>query len=232
MATLSSPTIDELLVDVRYMLGQPDSNNSTWSDEELAQYLNEGVRRYFVEVVTRMESAFVTTTTLNCTQATETISLPSDFFKVKNLFIKINDGYAILNYRNNLTHGFSTSGDTAGEWYRPSYQLRSSSLVLHPIPNYTSNSGSGSFLLEYVAFPNTLITGGDSLTANVSPVFKDLVETYAAYKAKLRESAVSGVDTYSGLLQNLNDLFTSFKEAITQMSANPTYVQAFNPEDY
>lgn len=228
MAILTSPTIDELILETRTMLGQTNPQNSTWSDEELTQYLNEAVRRYFMEVVHRHEAAFVTTSFLDCTAATETIALPSDFFKIKNLYSKVNDGWAILNYRNNLTNGYTTSGDTSLGCFQPDYYLRGNSLVLHPVPNFTSTGGS--FQLEYVAFPTTMLTGGDSLTTGVSPIFKDLIETYAAYKAKLRESAVSGVNTYSGFKDNLNDLFTAYKEAITQLSANPTYIVPFNPE--
>lgn len=229
MATLTSPTIDDLIVDVRRMLRQPSAANSTWTDEELGQYLDEAVRRYFVEAVQRMEGAFVTTTTLECTSGSETIALPSDFFKIKNLYIKINGGYRLLNYRNNLTAGYeTTAGDTTAENYAPDYFFRSSSLVLHPVPNFTSTGGT--FLLEYVQFPTTMVTGGDSLTYNVSPIFKDLIETYAAYKAKLIESATNGVDTYSGFLNNLNDLFAAFKEVLGQQSANPTFVIPWNPE--
>jgi hypothetical protein len=228
MATLTAPAIDDLITDVRTTLGQPSAQNSTWTDEELTQYLNEAVRRYFVEAVKHMEGAFVTTTTLESTQDTETIALPSDFFKIKNLYIKRSQGYDILQYRNNLTAGFSTAGGTGSETYTPDYYLRGTSLVLHPTPNYTSTGGT--FLLEYVQFPTTMITGGDSLTTQVSPIFKDLVVMYAVYKAKMRESLTSGVDTSALALQNLNDLFTAFKEIIGQMSANPTYVTPWNPE--
>jgi len=229
MATLTSPTVDDLVANVRTLLGQPNAVNSTWSDEELTQYLNEAVRRYFAEVVLRMERSFITTAALDCTVNVETMALPSDFFKVKNLYVKVTGGFELLPYRNNLTNGYSTTGGgTTAENYRPDYFLRGSNIVLHPVPNFTSTNGT--FLLEYVSFPSTLVTGGDALTSHVSPVFKDLIETYAAYKAKLRESAMSGVDTYSGYLQNLNDLFSAFKEVVTQVSANPTYVQAWNPE--
>lgn len=231
MATLTSPTIDDLIIDVRTMLGQPQSQNSTWSDEELSQYINEGVRRYFAEAMAHMESSFVTTTTLDCTANTDTIDVPDDFFKAKNFYIKTSTSYDLLNYRNNLTKGYSTvSGSTAADTYHPDYSFRGRSIVLHPTPNFTSTGGT--FLLEYVAFPTTLLTGGDTLTASVSPVFKDLIIMYAVYKAKLRESLSNGTDTYSGALQNLNDLFTAFKEAVAQMSANPTYTVPWNPEEY
>lgn len=192
-------------------------------------YLNEGVRRYFVEAVQHMEGAFVTTTTLECTAGTETIDLPSDFFKIKNLYILRSDGYRLLSYRNNLTKDYSTSGETSGEMYCPVYFLRADTIVLHPVPNFTSTDER--FLLEYVQFPTTMITGGDSLTTNVSPVFKDLIVMYAVYKAKMRESLVNGVDTSALALQNLNDLFTAFKEIVGKQSANPTYVIPFSPED-
>lgn len=230
MATLSAPTIDDLIQDVRTMLGQPNSTNSTWTDEELTTYLNQGVRRYFTEVVQNMEGAFTTTTTLDCVSGVETIALPADFFKIKNLYVKVTQGYAILNYRNSLNRSYTTTGDTSAENFRPDYFLRGTDLVFHPVPNFTSTGGA--YLLEYVQFPETMISGGDSLTTQVSPVFKDLIEMYAVYKAKLRESMTSGTDTASGALSNLNDLFTSFKEIVTSVSANPTYVQPWNPEDY
>jgi hypothetical protein len=230
MATLASPTIDELISDVRTMLGQTDATNSTWGDEELTQYLNEGVRRYFAEAVLRMEGAFVTTTTLECTSGQDYITLPSDFFKVKNLYIKDGDGYRLLPYRNNLTDGYLSSGDTGSSMYAPSYAFRGNTkLILHPVPGFTSTGGT--FLLEYVAFPTTLVSGGDSLTSHVSPIFKDLIEMYAVYKAKLRESLTSGTNTAELALQNLNDLYTAFQQVISQMSANPTFVLPWHPEE-
>lgn len=231
MATLSSPTIDDLITDVRTMLGQPDPTNSTWGDEELTSYLNEGVRRYFAEAVLRMEGAFVTTTTLECTSGQDYITLPSDFFKMKNLYIKDTDGYRLLSYRNNLTDGFITSGATGSSVYYPAYMFRGNTkLILQPTPNFTSTGGT--FLLEYVQFPTTMVSGGDSLTSNVSPVFKDMIVMYAVWKAKVRESLTSGTDTAALALQNLNDLYTAFQQVLSQMSANPTYTLPWHPEDY
>lgn len=230
MATLTSPTVDDLLTGVRTMLGQPLSTNSTWSDEELMQYLNEGVRRYFAEAVLRMEGAFVTTTTLECTSGQDYITLPSDFFKIKNLYIKDGTSYRLLDYRNNLTSGYEASGATSSGGYSPTYMFRGNTkLVLHPVPGFTSTGGT--FLIEYVAFPETLVSGGDSLTAHVSPIFRDLIETYAVYKAKTRESLTSGTNTAALALQNLNDLYTAFQQVISQMSANPTFITPWHPED-
>lgn len=228
MATLTSPDITDLIVDVRNMLNQPDARNSFWTDEELTAYLNEAIRRYFVEVVHQGEGQFTTTATLDITANVETIALPSDFFKIKNVWRVVTNGYSILHYRNSLDESYSTQGEGGGDTYRPNYYLRGNNLVLRPMPNFTQSAG---LLIEYVQFPSTMITGGDALTAQVSPIFKDLIIMYACYKAKLKESGTTGGGTWQPFYQNLNDLFTAFKEVIQGMSMGSTFVQLFNPED-
>lgn len=229
MATLSAPTIEDLITNVRNMLNQPSATNSFWTDEELAVYLNEAVRRYFAEVVLHSEGQFTALTDLDITANANTVALPTDCFKIKQLWRKVSDGYEPLHYRNNLTEGMSTSGSSGGSNYRPDYYLRGNSLVLSQMPGFSETDG---LRLEYVQFPETLVTGGDSLTAQVSPVFKDLIEAYAVYKAKMKESLVSGTNTTPLALQNLNDLFTAFKEAIAGRSDGPTAIKPFNPEEY
>lgn len=228
MATLSSPTIEDLIQNVRNMLSQPSSTNSNWSDEELTVYLNEAVRRYFAEVVQKMEGQFTAVEDLDLTAGSATVTLPSDFFSIKQVWRKVSGGYEPLHYRNNLNEGVDTTGASGGANFRPDYYLRGNSLVLSQIPNFSEADG---LRLEYVQFPETLVTGGDSLTAQVSPVFRDLIEAYAVYKAKLKESLTSGTNTTGPALQNLNDLFTAFKEAVPNRSASPAAIIPFNPEE-
>jgi hypothetical protein len=228
MASLSTPTLDELLTEARFMLNQPDPTNSNWSDDELASYLNEGTRRYFSEAVLYLEGQFTTTGDLDITANAETIPLPSDFFKVKALYRKVSGGFEPLPYRNNLTESYSTEGGSGGDGYMPYYYLRGNSLVLRPVPNFTEVAG---LKIEYVQLPETMLTGGDSLTSGVSPVFRDLVVTYAVYKAKLKESLVSGNNNTQLIRENVNDLFTAFKDLIATRSGSPTAIIPFNPED-
>lgn len=211
------------------MLSQPSATNSTWSDEELATYLNEAVRRYFAEVVMHLEGQFTTVADLDITANTNTIALPSDFFKLKQAWRAVSGGYEPLHYRNNLTEGMNTTGSGGGDNFRPDYYLRGNSLVLSEMPNFSETSG---IRIEYVQFPETLVTGGDSLTAQVSPVFKDLIIAYCVYKAKLKESLTNGTNTTAMALQNLNDLFTAFKELIPNRSGSPAAIKPFNPEEY
>lgn len=227
MATLTSPTAQKLLTNVRNMLSQPDPLNSTWTDPELIEYLNEGVRVYFQEAASANEGYFTTTSDLDIVSGTNTVTLPTDFFQAKILWKKVTNGYVALNYRNVIQDSYATVSGSSGNEYFPSYEFRGNSLVLSPTPNF---SETGGLKLAYIQFPDTMVYGGDSLTSQVSPVFKQLIEMYAVYKAKLKESMVNGTDLHSVPESNLNKLYILFKQSIQKRSKGPTYVAAFNPE--
>lgn len=227
MATLTSPTAQQLLRNVRTLLSQPDPLNSTWTDPELVEYLNEGVRIYFQEAASANEGYFTTTTDLDIVSNSNTITLPSDFFQAKILWKKVTNGYIALNYRNMIQDSYSTIGGTSTNTYLPVYEFRGNSLVLSPTPNF---SETGGLKLEYIQFPDTMVYGGDSMTSQVSPVFKQMIEMYAVYKAKLKESMVNGTDLHSVPESNLNKLYTLFKASIQKRSKGPTFVSSFNPE--
>jgi hypothetical protein len=232
MATLSSPTLGKLIFNVRNMLGQPNAVNSTWTDAELTEYLNEAVRMYFAEVIANAEGYFTTSTdpgsNLSITSGTETVALPSDFFQAKALYIQRTNGWELLEYRNNVTTGFvSQGGGTGSNTYSPYYYFQGNSIVLHPTPNFTQ---TGVLRLDYVQFPQTMINGGDALTNQVSPVFKQLIEKYAIVQAKKKQSMVNGTDLTAIAKADLSEAYISFKNAINKRSIAPEYVVPFNPE--
>jgi hypothetical protein len=209
------------------MLNQPDPNNSFWKDEELISHLNDAVRIYFSEVVVINEGYFTTRTNLNIVADTDTVALPTDCFRVKNLYRTQPDGFALLPYRNDQTSGYSTQGGSGGNTYLPEYHFESNNLVLHPTPNFSETSG---LKIEYVQFPTTMVDGGDSMTNQVSPVFRQLIEMYAVYRAKLKESLVNGVVMHTIPEAALANLLKLFRDSITKRSTNPTYVIPYNPE--
>jgi hypothetical protein len=229
MSTLAAPTLQNLITSVRNMLNQPNPQNSFWKDTELTEYLNEGVRIYFGEVVQNNEGLFTTTTDLNITSGTETVALPSDFFSIKNLWKKQSGSYQVLPYRNSVDEGYPTNGATTGDGYLPSYFFRSNNIVLRPVPNFSETAG---LKIEYVQFPDTMVNGGDSLTTQVSPMFKQVIETYAVYKAKLKESLVTGVQVHAAAGELLGSHVKMLRDAIANRSKNPTYVIPFNPEEF
>lgn len=227
MATLSTPTLQNLLTKVRTLLNQRDPLNSFWTDIELADYINEGIRLYFLECVMDNQGYFTTTSNLNIVANTEIVALPVDCFEVRNLWKTVQNGYAILSYDNSNDSSYSTQGGTNSETYIPRYKFRGANLVLYPTPNFSETSG---LKLEYIQFPDQMIWGGDSLSNQISPVFKQLVEMYAVYKAKLKESMVQNGNMHEVPAQNLESLYKIFKDALAKRSKNPTYVEPFNPE--
>jgi len=227
VATLSSPTLTTLLANVRNLLNQPNSSNSFWSDAELTAYINEAIRIYFGELSKINEGQFTTTTDLNIVANTETIALPSDFFAAKGVYKKVNNGYMMLSYQNNMVESYNTDGGAGAETYVPSYYFRGNNLVLRPVPQFSESAG---IKLEYIQFPETLVSGSDVLTSQISPVFSQVIEMYSVYKAKVKESLVSGVNTAALAQANLADLHKQYMDVIQNRSKNPTSVIPFNPE--
>src|ERR1700744_1148062 len=233
-ATLTSPPLQNLLPDVRTMLRPLNPSNSTWLDDELTSYINEAINIYFLECTTVNEGYFTTQTgtddnpDLNIVNAVETIALPVDCFQVKNVWKAVDNGWVSLNYRNNTNESYFTTTGTTLDSYFPSYYFQGNSIVLRPTPN---DSQVGGIRLEYLQFPDTLIYGGDTLTNQIAPVFKQLVVMYAVYKAKLSESMTNGVNMSALPKSNLDQLVQLFKDTIAKRSKNQTYVQPFNPEN-
>src|SRR5437868_3126669 len=145
MSTLTSPTLGKLLSNVRNLLGQTNASNSKWTDDELTEYINEGIRLYFAEVVKNNEGYFTVSTdpnaggsgNLSYTSTSELVALPSDCFQVRAVYMQRPQGWTCLEYRNDLTHGFWTgvSSGANPNTYEPYYFFQGNNLVLRPCPN-------------------------------------------------------------------------------------------------
>lgn len=224
---LSSGTLGSYITAVRDLLNQPDAANSFWSDQELTRYLNEAIRLYFLEVTNNNEGFWTKVSTLNLVSGTETVALPTDCYQVKNVWMQVNQGWNILPYRNNVSESFSTQGGTDSNTYAPSYEFRENSLVLYPTPNF---SATGVLRIQYIYFPDVLMQSGDTASTNMMPIFRQVIEMYAVYKAKVKESLVNGVDTSVLAKTNLGDLYTQFKAVVQQRSKYPQFVSPWSPE--
>lgn len=230
MGTLSASTLQQTITNVRNFLGQPDPNNSQWTDSELATYINDGIRKYFGEVVQNSEGQFTTTTNLNIVAGTETVSLPTDCFEVKKLYKKVGTSFIPLAYNDNYLASYSTEGGTNSNSYLPYFYFRGNDIVLRPTPNFSETAG---LQLEYIQFPSTMLLYSDTMTTQVSPIFKDLVEAYVVYRAKLAESTRgNNVNTYSAIKAHHDELYGQFKEMIQGRAHYPYFTQPFNPEEY
>ncbi len=227
MPTLTSPTQERLIREVRTILKQPRAENSRWSDMELGQYLNDAISQYFLIINEVAEGQFDKKTTLNLVSGTETVALPSDFFSLKALYKHQNNQDVILNYDNQILDSRSTANDSTGsDSYQPSYYFRAQNLVLNPIPGF---SETGGLVIEYTAFPDTILFGTDSLTAGIAPVFKELVVMYSVFKAKMADDLHSGTQTAAPAQAHLGVLYENFRTQVSERSKYPLFVKAFNP---
>jgi hypothetical protein len=139
---LSPPTLGKLLSSVRSMLNQPLASNSNWTDSQLTLWINQGVQRYFSEVVQNVEGHWTKAAPLNIVSGSETIALPSDFFEVKGIWKVTANGRVPLPYRNNLSDAVATvDGGSGSETYFPAYSFIENSIKLNPIPNYSETAG-------------------------------------------------------------------------------------------
>lgn len=225
---LSSSTLGSYITAVRDMLNQPNASNSFWSDAELTRYLNEAIRIYFLEVTNNDEGFWTKTADLDVVSGVETVDLPADCFEVKAVYKAVTNGYVVLPYRNSTSDSYTTQGGSGTETYFPSYYFRENSLVLRPVPNFSQVAG---LRIEYIYFPDMLQNAGDVMSDNMLPIFKQLIEMYAVYKAKVKESLTNGTDTSALAKQNFNELYTLFKDTVQNRSKYPQYIKPFTPEN-
>lgn len=226
MAQLSAPTLSRLILEARIFLNQRQEANSFWKDDELTIYANDAIRQYFLVLNENAEGNFDTKVALDLVAGEEEVDLPTDCFEVRSVFKVKNNFNQILTYMNNVTQSYETSTGNSAQDYSPYYYFRENKLVLRPIPGF---SETGGLVVEYTKFPETLITGGDAMTASISPIFKELVVKYMVYQAKLKESSVRGGDTYLAVERHLADLYKNFKAAVAGRSKYPQYTIPFDP---
>ena len=227
MSQLVSPIYSTILTDVRNLLNQPNSANSFWTDAELQSYINEAMRVYFAELTKIDEGHFTAQIDLDIVANQEYVTLPSDFFSMRALFKKVDQNYFILPYRNNITEGYSTEGGTNSVTYLPYYYFRQNQIILRPVPQF---SETATLRMEYFQFPQQFSTSGDTLTDQITPVFYQVIEMYAVYKAKMKESLVTGTNTCALAKENLAELHKQFMDVVQLRSKNPTAIIPFNPE--
>ena len=228
MATLNAPTLVGLISTVRSFLNEPDPNNSFWTDAELTSYINNGIRRFFQEMVLIDEGHFTTMVSLDLVAGTESVALPSDCMRVKNVWKKVTNGFMPLLYKNLIDEGYATIDVTNPNAYQPSYSFRGNNLIFHPTPNF---SETGGLQLEYIQFPTSLLYGGDTMTSHIAPVFNEVVEKYAVYQAKLKESIRNNTSVPSVITSALSDVVSQFKTVVQFRSASRPFTEPFDPEN-
>lgn len=228
MTLLTDPTVMQLTSNIRSMLNQPNELNSMWSNAELRTWMNDGIREYFCELVTQNEGQFNAVVLLDIVSGQEEIPLPTDFFEARTVWKKSDNIFITLPYDNSVTNHVVTQVSNGSSTFFPSYRFRGNTLVLNETPMF---SEVGGIRLEYSAFPEELALGTDTTQRDFSPIFKNLLETYVIYQAKLKESLVNGADLTVLIKRKKDELEQKFKEIIAARSKAPQFTIPFSPEN-
>lgn len=229
MAQVIAPNLERIIRNVRILLNQPKPENSRFSDAELTIRANDAIQQVFLTVNEAGEGQFDTITSpgLNVTSGVETVALPVDCFAIKAVFWRQNTVNRRLEYRQNTLQDYDTSTYSGESMYEPYYYFRGNSLVLRPLPGFTSTSGP--LIVEYTKYPSVLVYGGDAMDAGISPLFRELIESYVVAKAKFRDDLSGLGQGYALANTRMVDLFHQFKHQLIERSKAPLYTSPFEP---
>lgn len=174
------------------------------------------------------EGQFDKVASLDVVNAVDTVALPTDCFAIRGVWWKQGTINRRLEYRQNITEDFANDSSTNGQAnYEPYYYLRGNSLVFRPIPGFTSTNQP--VYLEYTAYPNVLVFGGDTLDSGISPLFKQILVAYAVSEAKRKDDLVSNGNTRAAAEEHLGGLWQNFKHQVMDRSKAPQYITPFEP---
>lgn len=230
MAQVIAPNLERIIRNVRILLNQPKAENSRFSDAELIIWANDAIQQIFLTVNEAGEGQFdkITNPGLNATNAVETITLPVDCFAVKAAWWKQNTIMRRLEYKQNTTLDYdATSANSGQTTYEPYYYFRGNNIVLRPIPGFTSTDGP--LIIEYTAYPSVLVYGSDTMDAGISPLFRELIESYVVSKAKFRDDLSGQGQGYELANGRMVDLFRQFKHQLMERSKAPQYTTPYEP---
>lgn len=182
----------------------------------------------FLVINEASEGQFDKTATADVTNATETVALPTDCFAIRGVWWKQGTINRRLEYRQNITEDFGNDSSTNGQSnYEPYYYLRGNNLVFRPIPGFTSTNQP--IYIEYTAYPNVLVYGGDTLDAGISPLFKQILVAYAVTEAKRKDDLVNNGNSRTAAESHFSGLWGNFKHQIMERSKGPQYITPFEP---
>lgn len=230
MAQVVTPKLELIIRNVRALLNQPKAENSRFSDADLIQWSNDAVQQIFLTVNEAGEGQFDTITSpgLNVTSGTEVVTLPTDCFAVKAAYWVQGTVKRRLEYRNSVLADVDSSNTNSGQTtYEPYYFFRGNSIVLRPAPGFTSTDGP--LILEYTKYPTVLVYGADTMDTGISPLFRELIESYVVAKAKFRDDLSGNGSGYKLANTRMVDLFHQFKHQLMERSKAPMFTTPFEP---
>lgn len=213
-------TLTELDTETRYHLN--DDNSDRYTSAIVTKFINNAYRHYYNKLVQAGYKGLLSAPAeLDLVATTQTVALPSDFYKCFKLS-KVQTSYRTpLQYRSNLETSVYTGGVAVGDGYKPDYDFQGTDILLQPAP---SASETGALYLEYWATMTELSSGTDTVTGGFSPEWQPMIPLRAAVflKGGREEEEVRN------LTAMLDDYESEFKSFINSMTKARKKTDRFN----
>lgn len=205
------------LSDLRTVLNTilDDTGTTFWSDTERNEALNGAYRELYNHAVSLNDGQGpeTTTATIDLVADTETVALPTDLYKLVQLYYKesTDEQYEWVgimpHQRHEWRHRFSRASKSLA------YYRRGSNLVLVPTPNYSS---TGKLFVEYVPNP-TDMSGDSDVPTGIPASHRELI----AYKAAKRLTEKQGIDLTASSEGTLKMLLAAFERDLESWNQSP-----------
>jgi hypothetical protein len=189
--TPTSQTLGTLETSVRRLIQEEDTSNSSFTSSEIADYLNEGIRR----LATSLEWQLAVFTASTVTDQTS-YQLPAHVVSLIDVFID-SKPLSVLDRKDLISINQDWLTATSDE---PRYAYRASrdTLGLYPKPSSTWNAKE--LRIQAVKLPDTLVDSSDAPNLHIS--FQDLLPYYAAFRCELKAGNNSRAADFLKLFQN------------------------------
>ena len=192
-----------------------------WLDLELDDYINTAYKHYYQQLINvgyhRLLSA---PTLLTITSGTETVALPSDFFKDR-LLERVIDTRTIPLHRKDRYETSNIISGASSSYYLPNYTFRGSNIVLEPTPSATFTNG---LKLHYYPIADDLSLDADEPVAGFISDWHRMLPWKAAEMAKGGREE-EDIGNITNILARLEQPFLSIIEDVSQQRQ---FVEPFN----
>lgn len=199
-----------------------------WSDTVINNALNEAYRYYWAFIIELHEGYFAALSNISFDgNADGEYPLPSDFFRVKNIFRLLSNEKIPLRYQEQFSSSFSkTLGNST--YNLPTYRFRGNKIKFEPAPDF---SETNAVELEYIK-TLTDLSSTQSVDSEFPALAEDCVVARAVVKLKAIEEMVGGggVDSDPFVI----DVVSSeqmLKEALEPRTQSRQYVEQFGIDD-
>lgn len=197
-----------------------DDDAAFWTTTEIDSYINTAYEHYYSIAVDENYAGLLSApASLNIVAATETVALPSDFFKAKMLERVFPTRTISLTYYDRLDGvGYLTTSDQS--YYLPTWKIVGDNISLDPVPQSAYASG---LKLHYWPVP-TIMSGSSSTPASG---FRAPWHRMLPLRAAMIAKGGREENDISALQRMLEPMEVNFMSNLESITAGRKFVEPF-----